>query len=206
MKLLLGILQGVLFVAYPAAVYFGLSRLSTRGVGLLLLALLLPGVLRNLWQRRGQLKALVSLPVAVGLLIGLAVAFDDERFMLAYPVLVNLVLLQQFAWTLRGPTSMVERFARLQVDDLSDGEITYCRRVTAAWSVFFVINATASALVALLGTRAAWALYTGLLSYLILGALFAVEFTLRKYLFRRYGDGLLDRVFALLFPPKAALR
>lgn len=206
MKVLLGILQAILFVAYPAAVYFGLSRLSTRGVGLLLLALLLPGLLRNFWQRRGQLKSLLSLPLAVGLLVGLAIVFDDARFMLAYPVLVNAVLLQQFAWTLRGPTSMVERFARLQVDELSEAEVVYCRRVTAAWSVFFVLNGTACALVAAVGSRAAWALYTGLLSYLILGGLFAVEFTLRKYLFRRYGDGLLDRFFALVFPPGAALR
>lgn len=202
MKLVLGVLQAVLFVAYPLAVWFGLSRFSTRGVGLLLLALLLPGLLRNLWQRRRQLKQILSLPLAVGALITLAIAFDDERFMLAYPALVNAVLLLQFAWTLRGPTSMVERFARLQVDYLSDAETVYCRRVTLGWSVFFVLNGAACALVAIYGTRATWALFTGLVSYLILGVLFAFEFTLRKYLFRRYGDNLLDRFFAWLFPPR----
>ena len=204
MRVALGVLQAILFVAYPLAVWFGLSRFSARGVGLLLLALLVPGLLHNLWHRRRQLREMLSLPLAVGLLIGLAVVFDDERFMLAYPTLVNGVLLLQFAWTLRGPTSMVERFARLQVDTLSDAEIVYCRRVTVAWSGFFVVNGAACAAVALLGSRAAWALYTGLLSYLILGVLFAVELTLRKYLFRRYGDNLLDRFFAWIFPPRAS--
>jgi uncharacterized membrane protein len=206
MRIVLGIIQAVLFVAYPLAVYLGLSRFSARGVGLLLLVLLLPGLVRQLWPRRGRLKALVSLPVAVAALIVLAIVFDDERLMLAYPVLVNAVLLGQFGWSLRGSQSMVERFARLQVDDLSEAEIRYCRRVTQAWSAFFVLNGTASALVAIFGSRQAWALYTGLISYLILGVLFAIELTLRKYLFRRYGEGLLDRVFAWLFPPKAALR
>ncbi len=202
MQVLIGVLQAVVLLAYPVAVYFGLSRLSTRGVGLLVLVMLLPGLVKALRHRRKQLMATAGLPLAVAALMLLAIASDDVRLVLAYPALVNLVLLGQFGLTLRkGSMSMVERFARLQVDDLSPKEVVYCRVVTAAWSGFFVLNGAACALFAAFASRAAWALYTGLLSYVILGLLFAVEFTIRKYLFRRFGPGLLDRFYSWVFPP-----
>ncbi len=202
MQVLIGVLQAIVLVTYPVAVYFGLSHFSTRGVGLLVLALLAPTLVKALRSRREQLMATMGLPLAVAFLMLLAIASDDVRFVLAYPALVNLVLLLQFGFTLRrGSQSMVERFARLQVDYLSPKEIEYCRVVTASWCGFFVLNGVACALFAALASRATWALYTGLLSYLVLGLLFAVEFTIRKYLFRRYGPGLLDRFFAWVFPP-----
>ena len=41
MKIALAVLNGILVAAYPIAVYVGLTRFSARGVGLLLLVLLL---------------------------------------------------------------------------------------------------------------------------------------------------------------------
>lgn len=203
MQLVLGILQAVVILGYPAAVYFGLSHFSTRGVGLLVLVLLLPGLVKTLVRRPKELLAAVGIPISVAALMVLALVSDDVRFVLAYPALVNAVLLLQFGVTLRpGSRSMVERFARMQVDHLSEAELVYCRRVTIFWCGFFVANGTACALFAAFGSRGAWALYTGLLSYLVLGLFFAAEFVLRKYLFRRYGPGLLDRFFAWVFPPR----
>jgi uncharacterized membrane protein len=202
MRVAIGVLQAVVLLAYPLAVWFGLSRFSTRYVGLLVLVLLLPNLVRTLLRRPKQLLATIGLPVAVAGLMLVAILFNDVRFVLAYPALVNLVLLVQFGITLReGSQSMVERFARLQVDYLSPRELAYCRIVTASWCGFFVLNGGACAAFGAFATREWWALYTGLLSYLILGLLFAVEFTIRKYLFRRFGPGLLDRFFARIFPP-----
>jgi uncharacterized membrane protein len=74
--------------------------------------------------------------------------------------------------------------------------------LAAAWCGFFVLDGGACGFFALFTPRETWAPYTGLLSYLILGLLFAVEVTLRKYLFRRIGAGLLDRFFSWIFPPR----
>lgn len=205
MQVLIGVLQAVVIVTYPVAVYFGLSHFSTRGIGLLVLAMLAPTLIKALKSRREQLLATMGMPVAIAFLMLLAIVSDDVRFVLAYPALVNLVLLLQFGLTLRkGSQSMIERFARLQTDDLSPRELEYCRTVTACWCGFFVLNGAACALFAAFASRATWALYTGLLSYLVLGVLFAVEFTLRKYLFRKFGPGLLDRIFSKVFPPPPA--
>ena len=201
MKLVLGILSALFAIAYPLAVYLGLSRFSVRGVGLLLLALLLPNALVKLWKRRAQARHLAGLTLSCALLIALAVLLDDERLMRAYPVLINAALLLQFGWSLRRPPSMVERFARMQVDDLSAAECAYCRSVTAFWSGFFAVNGALSALLTLFASRAAWALYTGLLAYVAIGTCFAIEFVIRKYRFRHHVPRhALDRVFARIFP------
>jgi uncharacterized membrane protein len=205
MAIVIGILQALVVLLYPVAVYFGLSHFSARGVGFLILALMAPSLVKLVVRRRKQLMATIGLPIAVAVLMLLAIVSNDARYVLAYPALVNLVLLLQFALTLRrGGASQVERFARLQVDYLSPEEMRYCRTVTAAWCAFFVLNGSACALFAALAPRSWWALYTGLVSYVILGVLFSVEFTLRKYLFRRYGAGPHDRLFAWLWPAAAA--
>ncbi len=204
-QVVIGVIQAVVLLAYPAVVYFSLSYASTQGVGLVVLALVLPGLVRRLWTRPKELFAAVGIPATVVALMLLALASDDVRFVLAYPALVNLVLLVQFSVTLRpGIKSMVERFARLRVDDLSDREVAYCRVVTAGWVGFFVVNGGACAAFAMFGTRESWALYTGLVSYTILGLLFLVELTIRKYLFRRFGPGLLDRFYSSVFPRRQA--
>lgn len=196
------ILQAIVFLGYPLAVYAGLSHFGTRGVGLMVLLLLLPGIVRTIAKRPGQFQAAVGMPLAIAALMLAALLTDDPRFMLAYPALVNAVLLGQFAWTLRpGSSPMVERFARLQVDDLSDAEIAYCRRVTQFWIAFFIVNGGICAVLATPAWRQWWALYAGLLSYVALGVCFAAEYTVRKFLFRRFSSTPLDRVYRRVFPP-----
>jgi uncharacterized membrane protein len=133
-------------------------------------------------------------------LIAASVVLKDTRFMLAYPTFVNVMLLGQFGWSLLKGPPMVERFARLQVASLTPGEVRYCRHITMVWCAFFVLNAAVVSALALLDEQRWWALYAGALSYGAMGLLFAVEFTVRKYRFGRFGEGLADRVLKALLP------
>jgi uncharacterized membrane protein len=199
----LAVANAILIAGYPAAVYFGLLHLSARSVGLLLLGLLLPGLVYRLRSAPvGQLWAVAKLPTAVFALVFLAALFDDRRFVLALPVLINLLLLGGFVSSLRS-TPMIERFARLQKAELSDAQVHYCRRVTHVWCVFFACNAALSLLLACFASVATWALYTGLIAYVLIGALGVSEYVVRKARFREYGSGLHDRLLARLFPPDA---
>jgi uncharacterized membrane protein len=121
---------------------------------------------------------------------------DDGRLMLLYPTAVNVVLLGHFAWTLRTPVPMVERFARMQVPDLRPDEIRYCRTVTWVWVTFFAANGATAAALALLAPRSWWAFYTGALSYGLVGVLFAAEYVVRKARFGRFGRHPIDRALA----------
>ena len=97
---------------------------------------------------------------------------------------------------------MVERFARAADPDLPDFVIPYCRKVTMVWCVFFVSNAACVVALALRGPVEWWALYTGLIFYLLMGVIVAGEFVTRKIWFRNYESGFADRLFARAFPPE----
>lgn len=192
---LLPALRATLVAAYPALVYVGISRWSPRVFGLVLLAVMLPSLaLRARGAAREHLWPVLRVPASLAVLVALGAALDEPRFFLALPVLVNLGLLANFAASLRGPVSLVERFARMHEPELPEGGAAYCRRVTAVWCWFFVANAGACAALALWAPLSWWTLYTGLVAYLLIGAMFTGEYVVRKATFRRFSDALPDRL------------
>lgn len=201
-KILLTVVHTALVIAYPLTVYLGLTHFGARQLGIVLLLLLLPGIaLRARSAARVDLWAVLKVPLTLIAVIAVGAIADDSRLFLALPVVANLALLVHFAASLRGEVSLVERMARLQEPELPPGGPAYCRRVTQAWCVFFVVNAAAAAGLALWAPLALWTLYTGLLAYLLMGLLFTVEFVVRKWTFRRFGDSLPDRILARILGP-----
>lgn len=196
--LALGILNAVLTVLYPVAIWLGLTRLGTRSTGVLVLGLLVPLVafrLRNVDRR--TFWSVLRIPIAILCLIVLGILTDDPRYVLALPVLINTILLFTFGETLRkGEVPMIERFARLQEPALSPEKQAHCRRWTVRWCVFFVINGAIAAALGLWATPFVWATYTGGIAYALMGLLFSIEYVERKRRFRDFGAGFLDRLLA----------
>jgi uncharacterized membrane protein len=192
MRAVLTIFATVLTVAYPLAVYYGLTRLGTRSVAILLAVLLVTCALLKAKSLLREPREAVGLMVSLGALV-LSGVLDDHRFLLITPVLINAGLFITFAGSLRTTTPLVERFARMQVSDLSVEELRYCRGVTQVWSAFFVLNGATAALLALLAPLSWWALYNGLLAYVLIGLLGATEYVIRKRRFGRFGDNVIDR-------------
>lgn len=193
------VVRALMVAAYPLVVYVGLGRWSPRVLALVLLLVLLPGLaLRLRSARREDLWPVLRVPLSLLLVFALAAVTADPRFFLALPVLVNLGLLVNFAVSLRGPVSLVERFARLQEPELPPGGPAYCRKVTIAWCGFFVINGAVCAGLALWAPVAWWTLYTGLFAYVLMGMMFTGEYVVRKLTFRRFGDAAPDRLLRRL--------
>lgn len=167
------LLVGVLTVSYPLMVYLGLGRLEPRWLALPLLGV---AVLRALAtrDRMWQLAALGACVLAGATFVG-----NGVMPLKLYPVLVNVVLLGVFGVSLRFPPSIIERLARLREPDLPPSGVIYTRRVTAVWCGFFVVNGGLALATALWASDAAWALYNGLISYLLMGVLFAGEWLVR---------------------------
>ena len=105
-----------------------------------------------------------------------------------YPAFMNAAMLAAFAQTLIRPPSMIERFARLREPALSDAGVRYTRRVTMVWCAFFLLNGLAAAATALFASLEAWALYNGLIAYLLIGALMGGELAVRRIV-RRSAEG-----------------
>jgi uncharacterized membrane protein len=191
------------WLAYPLAVWAALALAGPRAAGALVLAALALRAL-PLWRHAepsAQRRVLVPV-AAAGLPALVAVASGDPRLLLFVPALASLGLLYGFARTLRRGPPLVETIARLQVGELSPAEVRYCRTVTWLWCAFFAANALVGASLALRGSLAAWALGTGVLSYAVVGLLFAGELGVRSFRFRHYGSGPGDALMRRLFPPR----
>ena len=201
-RVLAVVLQSVLFVGYPLAVYLAYTRLEPRTFGLALLSLYALSVLSRFGGSWSEIGSLARQYLPLALLIVVAIVLENRTILLILPVLISLYLLWNFSSSLRNGPPMVERFARTADPDLPDFVIPYCRKLTIVWCGFFILNATCVVALALFGTVEWWALYTGLISYLLMGTLFAGEIVIRKLWFRRYEDGPLDRIFSTLFPPE----
>jgi uncharacterized membrane protein len=98
----------------------------------------------------------------------------------AYPLCINAGLLASFGFSLWRGMPVVERLARLQEPDLPEQAVRYTRRVTQAWCVFFAVNAALSLATAVWGSEALWALYNGVIAYILMGLFFAVEWLIRR--------------------------
>ncbi len=169
----------VLTVVYPFAVYFLLDRLDARTIAFGLLCLVA--------ARLVVLNSRVAAPqymrwiLAILALFALAVAAaDSHAALLYYPLLVNVLLLLVFGYSLLRPPSIIERLARLTEPDLPERAVRYTRGVTAVWCGFFVLNGAIAAYTAAFASLAAWSLYNGFVAYIAMGVLFGAEWLVRR--------------------------
>lgn len=197
------VLAALIAASYPFLVYAGLSLLEPRVLVVLVGAAVLPQVVLR-W-RHASLADIARLALPFGLVASvmlLAAIFNNGRFFLFVPALVNAGLLIGFLRTLpRGP-SMIETFARFRRHDLPEGAVPYCRRVTWLWCVFFAINITISLWLALASSLERWTAYNGFVAYILVGILLGAERIYRYWRFPLSDGGVLDQLFHRLFPPR----
>ena len=171
---------GLMGLAYPFLVYFGLRLTSPVVIGLGLLADL---GLRVFIDRRDGARPFFAPAFWVagtGALLLLALSpLVGLRF---YPVLVSLGFAGLFAHSLWQPPTVVERIARLREPDVPASTIPYLRGVTVVWLGFFLTNAAISAATATGGSLELWTLYYRFISYVFMGVLFVSEWLLRSFL------------------------
>ena len=161
---------------YPGIVY--VTRTVVPPLAFVAVALALIGL--RLATLRSPIDQVWRAPfVIAATLIALLAALDTPLAVKAYPVAVSFAAASVFGATLLHPPSLIERFARLREVDLPPAAHSYCRKVTIVWTVWLSANTIIAAILALPGNDAAWALWTGLVAYLIMGVLFACEIVVR---------------------------
>lgn len=186
-------------VTYPIAAHLavlsGAMIFIAASVGLLALLVLLPGLM----TRR---------PVAWGLLLaagaGLYLAAVHGQVLLLLflpPILINSFMAWLFGHTLRlGQRPLIEGIIRALHggrDDIDAAIVGYARRLTFAWTALFIALATVTFTLAALATPGGlllatgitspvtvpletWSLFANVISYLIVGVMFIVEFQIRR--------------------------
>ena len=175
-------------LAYPLLVYLLLDRVSPAlmavGLGILAAARIAAG---SSIHRKHRALLLI--------LLGLfcTVAFLDSRreWVKLYPVLINGAGAGWFGWTLVHPPSAAERLARVAnpEEQFDLRKSVYTKRVTQIWVAFFLFSGGAATYTALAASTGAWAIYNGLISYLLIGLLLGGEYLFRiLYRRRHYAD------------------
>ena len=172
----------VALAAYPLLVYATIGRFGPSGVAAILGAVCFLRLVVLRLRGRPSLGGWYLELVCLGGLLLAAVSFwlDSTGAVLYYPMLVNAALLLVFAASLVSPPSVIERIARLSDPDLPPAGVVYTRRVTVAWTVFFLLNGAAAFYTARFTPLETWALYNGLIAYVLIGVLFAIELAIRR--------------------------
>ncbi|WP_413793731.1 MULTISPECIES: hypothetical protein [unclassified Pseudomonas] len=160
---------------YPFAVYFGMEHFAPWQFGLLLGSLWLA----RAWLGKGGAGSRWMAATAIVFCVLLAL-FDSPLLLRWYPVLISAFMLGLFALSLKYGPPMIERLARLREPQLPAKAVVYTRQVTVAWSVFFLCNGLLAAALTVWAPLSWWMLYTGLISYGLMGLLFAIEWLIRQ--------------------------
>lgn len=182
---LLNITTGVVLLAWPFLVWFGLAH---NGLQWLLPALVVILLLRLRQARAnaGPMRRVMKSVALTGLALCIASALlGTHQLLLYWPVAVNGIMLALFGSSLFSAMPLVERLARLQHPQLSPAGVRYTRRVTQIWCGFFIVNGTIALLTALSGDMALWSAWNGTIAYLLMGTLMAAEWLVRRRVLKR---------------------
>jgi uncharacterized membrane protein len=175
MKRLIGLGLLLAGVLYPFAVFYGTEHFAPWQFALLLGVLWLGRALTSGQRPAALVTALIA--ISFCLLLGL---LDSPALLRWYPVLISVSMLSLFGLSLIYGPPVVERLARLTDPQLPERAIVYTRLVTVVWCCFFLINGLIAAGLTLWAPLSWWALYTGLISYGLMGLLFAGEWIVRR--------------------------
>lgn len=194
---LLRILRGsffLLFIFYPILVYLAITQGSIRMASMIVILAALIHLLISSRIPKRSITTIVIQTLGVAILSCLSMLFDTPEFILQLPVFISMFLLVTFAWTLLHPPSMIERYAGVFKSSFTQTEIRYLKSVTQVWILFFIFNASTVEYIVLINRIDIWAIYSGFVSYLLMGFLFAGEYIMRRYRFREFQSHLLDRL------------
>lgn len=140
-----------------------------------------PFALSVLWLIKGiqavDFHRFFALGMAV--LLGIVGISKGMDLMYWYPIIINLFMLSLFGGSLWTTQSMIERFARLQDPNLPEQAVAYTRKVTQVWCVVFVLNIIITTSFILLKEYELWAIYSGIIAYVIMAVVLIGEWLIR---------------------------
>jgi uncharacterized membrane protein len=174
------ILVTALVLGYPYLVYRGME------LGFVWLApVVISGIyIYKAFTTQNQKSRYIKLGIA--LIFAIAAVFLQSLAAKLMPVFIQLGLMCFFGRTLFKPPPLVERFARMDFPDLPPGVVEYCRLWTIIWTGFFALNALICAGLAFWAPNDWWAFYTGIMLYVLTGALMIGEFCWRHFRFPEF--------------------
>lgn len=187
-----------LFFAYPLLAHLATlvhsEALAWAAMTVFFAVPLLPALLRR------QASAWLTLVIVMSALSACAATHVARYLMYLPPILIPLSVLTVFARSLRaGHTPLVTQVAQSIRGPLPPELLSYTRHVTQCWVVILIMQAIGSMLLAVYATAEFWSLMTNIVLYLILAAVFALEYAYRRWRFRHLEHESFPTLIAALF-------
>jgi len=182
------VLFSLLLLTYPLAlhlgIYFGHIELVVFYLAILLslpfLSTAIKRIRPGIWHIMAVGMAFIVLAIP---------ASNDKLIVKLIPLIVNGVLLWFFSSSLVGARiPLVTRFASLMREDMPPAVLIYTRRVTIAWSGYFLSMFIFSLMLAIYAPIELWSFFSNVLSYVLLLLMFLAEFTVRRLLVHEHMD------------------
>lgn len=167
----------LLFLVYPYLAYIGMQNDIVWFAPLLVSAMYLNQALK---AQSSRIK-LMKLGIAVVMILG--ALFLQALTAKLLPIFIQLMLMHFFGRTLIDGPTLIERFVRLEFAEFPAEIVDYCRQLTWVWTIFFAFNAIVCAILAVWGTDLWWAIYNGVIIYLLTGLLMVGEYIWRHFRF-----------------------
>ena len=175
---------GLITLAYPFVVYFGIQYFTPAAFAILFLA----SIAARFYLAKDKKDFTVIAFMAIVVVYILAIILiNDEYLLLLYPGFINFCVAIFFAVSLKQKTSFIERMAMASGKIITANAKRYTWRLTFFWSGILIGNSAVCFYLALQGSRELWALYSGLICYLLFGIIGVLEYGYRRYYIAKYG-------------------
>jgi uncharacterized membrane protein len=204
LKPVLGVLSALFIVASPWVLYWTLSRHRVGFAAVMLIGwVILRTIPVLISAKREQRIAALQLPGIALVFALLGWLLNSPSFLLILPSATQATIGLAFLRSLKG-TPLIEHFARMMKAELGAAQQAHCRRWTLVWGIYLLVLAGLGLGLARWAPLAVWTAYVGVINYVMLGVLFAIEYLIRKLRFREYGRNPIDWVLRKLFPAAGA--
>lgn len=180
-SILRSVISSIVFLLYPYLVYRGVKD------GVLWFA---PAAIASIYfyqAVKARTRRIRIQKAGIVIILFLGAIFYQDLMAKLIPIIIQSSLMLFFGKTLlrgKGP-SLVERFAQLEFPDIPPVLSRYCRHLTIMWTGFFAFNIVTCILLALFAPVEWWAIFTGVLIFLLTAVLMVTEYIWRFFLFRR---------------------
>ena len=171
-----------LILAYPLAAYIALWLQQPLIIIGYLMSIFLILAIEKFQNKHLEAGIMMVMVIAI---IGYLMQPAFRQYLLFLPpILMLLSLFILFAQSLFvGQTPLITRYARMLGDSLDERHLRYNRNLTSIWAAFFLLMTATSILLAIFTSLKAWSFFTYVISYLLLGSFFILEFMFRKHYF-----------------------
>jgi len=140
-----------------------------------------------IWAVASGRAGTAILAAALVALAGAVLIVSPQTLLFAPPVAINALLAAFFGASLRsGHEPLISVFARLEQGKLQPDLARHAYLITWCWTVLLATIAAAALALAAFAPTEIWSLFTNVVSYALIGALFIGEYLYRRLRYPQY--------------------